>query len=215
MLNPENPVLHVALKDFNPELVGINSAAIAALSLQDPVGPVPSPVMSPALQAPSAGQAMYCLAMCSLNYQFWSLGAALPDTPQRSFERYEHNGQVGAWAMQQAFEEEWLRVLGEDLEAPVSRQRELLRDNFCGSKPLTAAGITRTFGRIHGPAHRAHILQEMFASEYLEYIAQAFFEVLSYRSLNWQDAKLLAHLFPSAYQDPYLKKAGIRIYWLI
>lgn len=185
-------------RDYRPELVALNPDAIATLQLPRETtalagAALPFDVESwnGATHRPESlwYAAAYLMGMTALQYRFWELA------PDHSFLRYEWNGKVGSTGLSSAFEAGW----GSD----ASPGRAIVA--ACGSKDGTAA----VFGAgLPDLASRQAILHEALGTEQG---SRAVDEVLRYigthRRVDVLLAERLAQMLPTAYGDPYLKKA--------
>ncbi|MEX3984272.1 queuosine salvage family protein [Paraburkholderia sp. EG287A] len=203
-----NPVLTIARTDYNPVLVEINRDAIALLP---PSGDLKA--MGPTLPQDSICLGLegipYFIAMNSLNFQFWDV------TEKDEFVRYRHEGEEGALAMRTVFQTCWELAAMRAHEAGRADSdvpfftRELI--DLFGRE-----GLSGRFGEIPAIGKRARILMEVLGDgKLLLNVANTLHEALVTRQqLTWVHAKLLAHSFPVAYGDDYLKKAQLTLMFI-
>lgn len=198
----QNPVRAVAAADYAPALVAVDLEAIAKLDRPEgleSLGPSLADEMGrePGLFVP------YFIVMDVLNYRFFS------HDEQGKFVRYEHNGNVGALAMQSAFLNAWRMELARvpPTFSPLERSCDAaarMRDR------IAMAGITSILGPIPGPEEREALLLEVLDPPVLAQLYERISAAANQAgSLGWQEAQWLAEAFPLAYRDDYLKKAQL------
>lgn len=204
---PQHPVRQVALADYQPRHVAVDYDAIKALPTTIDVKPM-GPALSPTGKIGSRPDAYvpYLVVMDTLNFQFWDLDA------NGQFQRYAHKGVVGALGMQQAFEEAWTHLSSSRLNFGASLMQGVvtpLRER------IEREGVGFIFGDIPAAEQRREILLEVLdpvrlltVSSYLEH------RLVYDRELDAGDALMLAHRFPKAYGDSYLKKAQLTLMFL-
>ena len=200
-----NPVLRVALKDYNEQIVAIDHAAIALLP---PVGELQARGATLAPDSICLGMEgiPFFIVMNSLNFQFWEI------TELSEFVRYQHEGQAGALAMYSAFRQCW--------------ERAAVRADIAGRAPndvpfiarelinlFSREGLLGIFGDIPAIGKRVRILLEVLSEgEHLFNVSSTLLEaLLTRRELGSDHAKMLAQAFPVAYGDDYLKKAQLTL----
>ena len=186
-------VLKIARDWYTPSRVRVDGHAIAQL----PVGTITPPPagetnLESSLAVPLHEASEFAIAMGAINHRFWSLDEA------GRFVRYAHDGQVGAWAMSQAFEKAWA-----DANSPIrcARDRGLA---------LTPAAIRQVFGDIPDLQGRAEILNEILLSDRLAHLARESERMASAgERFSTGFAAALADAFPQGYADEVLKKAQL------
>ncbi len=184
-----------ARNDYRPELVEVDSAAVARLPVREnrfglmasglagrPVGEIP------------ACAAAYLIALNSQNFMFWS-----PTTD--GVNRYAWNGDFGASGMRAAFDLQW----GEEATPAGLRARLGCADEQT---------VRMAFDEIPLPRRRAMMLREVLAGDALELAAAELVAAGETGRLSTDDAVRLAQRFTIAYgQDPYLKRAQLAVIW--
>lgn len=207
MTQSKNPAFQQSLRDYRAELVAIDHAAISRLT-----PPLGAGRMGSILEgSPMAGRPLLftacLLAMNVLNYQFWDVDQT------GAMTRYQHNGLVGALAMQAGFLGCWAsyvpdRHAGDDVKA-IQCAVDGIRSE------LDMRDLQGLFGAIPSPASRLEVLDEVLDASMLMAASQVLVSRMQRDSaLGWQDAQMLAHLFPKGYGDPYLKKAQLTLMFL-
>jgi hypothetical protein len=205
MLNMKmtNPVLAVAREDYAEDLVTIVDAAIAQCAPAGRPQSIGATLPSDAHACLAMEGIPYLIAMNSVNYQFWEVAGT------GEFVRYRHNGLEGALAMQQAFRQAWEEEAGR--LGPAARATiDALRER------IATDGLSGIFGDIPAAASRTRILLEVLgdASRLYETSASLCDAVALRGELGWQQAELLARMFPLAYGDRYLKKAQLTLMFI-
>lgn len=200
-----NPVLRQAAADRAPHLVWLNEGLIRSTPRPEGAGAIQSTLAS----TPMAGRPLvftaYLLAMTSLNFQFWSLN------PAGGLVRYGLDGKVGALAMQDAFLAAWLRHFATD----ISDESAVLNAALGLRRECAEKGLTHIFGDIPAKDERMEILQEVLNPARLLSVVSCLVARAAHEDeLGWPDAQLVASLFPTAYADPYLKKAQLALMFI-
>lgn len=199
-LDAAHPVRARAWLDYTPSLVAVDFEAIGRLPRPQALGK-PAPLLQGTVLAtyPPAYLAAL-LAMGVLNYQFWALEA------NGTLRRYAHDGKVGAQAMMAVFFRAWLAAAGERVPGPtLSHIVTELRRQLAGD------GLAMLFGDIPEPDSRRALLEEVLDADRLGLAVRLLLGRMEYtQELSWEDAQLLARLFPRGYGgDAYLKKAQL------
>ena len=147
---------------------------------------MPEPMASDPVAAIS-----FLLAMTSINYRFWTL------EPNGTISRYRHLDKTGARALWASFEDAW----GPNLHYGAELAARIHADGFL---PL--------FGHMPDPEGRLAVLEELFAHDKLQAVAQILLaEIRSNGKATVEQAAGLAAIFPLAFNDPYLKKAQLAL----
>lgn len=204
-MNDKNPAYQQAAADYFPAHVRVNYERIAQLDKPADIG-----AMGPILTGtPLAGRPLLftaCLiAMNALNYQFWQRDR------EGQLVRYQHNGKVGALAMQSVFIDCWSQYVPDqatDSQAVACAVRGMKAE-------LEMRDLQGVFGDIPAEASRLELLDEVLNTErLLSAAAYLVARVENENQLGWGDAALLAYLFPKCYEDQYLKKAQLTLMFI-
>jgi len=202
-----NPAYQAAEEDYCPDLAAVNFEAIAQLELPAGLRGLSDSLGNSPLAARPEAFIPYFVVMNTLNYQFWSLD------PVAGFVRYGHGGAVGAIAMQNSFHAAWLEALGPDA-AELSLE-ETVERGAAFAAMLASKGVSYIFGDIPNPDSRRDILLEVLDPVKLQSACRYLLATLRKEArLGWQDAQVLAKLFPRAYGDRYLKKAQLTLMFI-
>jgi hypothetical protein len=194
--------MEVVSQWYDPSLVAIDERRLAqlpvgtieAIAVDDNVlGTTPLSVGA----APQfMSQAEATIALGAINHMFWEQEGNTPD--DAPFQRYEHQGAVGALAMTQAFEQAWA-----DPNSPIRRARDQ-------GIALDLADITAVFGNIPAPESRRDILNQILLSPRLPELAGVAHRLgRAHDPLGVEFAARLADQFPLGYGDEVLKKAQL------
>ncbi len=182
-------LLNLASAHYSPSLLAINENQIANIEW-----PIPSPMVvelpDSCAESPIDSVA-FIIAMSSLNYRFWEL------LPSGGLERYRHGSKTGARALMKGFEEQWSNP-----GAPGKHFLHQLRQH----------GIEALFGPIPDSDSREAILIDVLAGDALEEIsAELWRDINQTPCITLKQAAVLAQAWPSAFYDPYLKKAQLAL----
>jgi hypothetical protein len=184
-------VLQVADSDFSglnvrvhEDVIGAIRAPAEGFSLLDTTVPEEHPLSR---MGPGAALSYY-VAMNSINYQFWRLDG-------RQLVRYAFDGAVGSVGMRKAFDQLW----GTGLNSNGLRAR------------LAKESIETLFGDIPDPTGRYLSLIDSTQPEVTEFCEEVGQAIREGEPLTVAHAWTLAELAPSAYDDPYLKKAQLAL----
>lgn len=175
---------------MDPKLVWINDEAIERLDASSiSMGPPTEP--APPAASSRQDAIHFALAMNAINHQFW-------DVVDGRFERYAHNGLVGALAMRDG-----LARLLEDAGSFDALSQRL---------PLSAGDIQLWLGPIPDPAERGRALGEALGPA-----GRALAEALARDPSDgpaWgvERAEEIAVALPAGYRDPFLKKAQLALW---
>lgn len=181
-------VLDKANKDYRADLVAVDETRIAVTVW--PAGRL-EPMLIEIEGAPGdlpLEALQFLVAMTAINYRFWSLNA------DGSLSRYRHQGQSGAHALRTAFEQAWT-------DSSTEFADRFHREPF-----------HELFGAIPDPDSRRAILRDILAGDRLAAVcAEIEQDVAERRAVLASHGGLLADVFPTAFGDPYLKKAQLAI----
>lgn len=177
-------------KSLNENMVTINGEKINELVIttnQD-IGqdePLPNNVNKP------QDAIWFALVFNSINHQFW-------DVKNNEFVRYQHNGSVGALAMQKH-----LKEFIEKYESMEFIQKNITFDE---------KKVKEIFGEMPDPKQRAEILNQSF-SESGSKCAELLIHSLNKKN-TWSlaEAEMIEASLPLGYQDEFLKKAQLCLY---
>ncbi len=181
--------------DYKPELVAIDTEAIARLPIRaDRFSHLTVGLHdTPAGRTPE-GAAAYSIALNSLNFMFWT------PTPE-GMTRYHWGGEGGAHGLRKAFDKVW----GD--EATPVRLRERLGGGEEGA-------VVDAFGEISMPKRRAQFLGEVLRETQLEEAAAELVAAGKEGRLSSDHAERLAQRFSIAFgQDVYLMRAQLALMW--
>jgi len=198
-MNPSNNAKErlqaLATADYKPELVAIDTEAIARLPIRaERFSHLAVGLSGQPAGRTAAGAAAYSIALNSLNFMFWS------PTPQ-GISRFHWRGEGGANGLKAALDHLW----GE--EATPVRLRAALGG---GSE----AALVEALGEISLARRRAQFLREILLDDQLEQAAAELVAAGQAGHLNTEDAERLAQRFPLAYgQDPYRMRAQLALMW--
>ncbi len=204
-MNDNNPVYLQAAADYFPGLVSVRHDVIEAMARPPELGAMGPVLGNSRMSDRPLLFTAYFIAMNVLNYQFWSRS----DTGE--LVRYQHQGQVGALAMQAAFQRCWESYIPADAFEP--------RAVACAVRgirnELEVHGVQGLLGDIPRAGSRLELLDEVLNVPRLLTAAEFLVSrVLGEDQLGWGDAALLAYLFPKSYADPYLKKSQLTLMFL-
>jgi hypothetical protein len=193
-----HPVRTLAWNDYAPSLARVDFEAIEALEPPPACG-APAPLLprEALLAAHPPAYAAALLALGALDYRFWTLEAG-------QVRRYAHGSRLGAPALQAAFLAAWGAAAGERVPGPTLAH--LVSDVH---RRLAGEGLQRSLGDIPDPESRRALLEEVLDADRLGLAVRLLVGRMACTGeLSWEDAQLLARLFPRGYgADPYLKKA--------
>ena len=198
---PQNKagVLEVANQWYDASIARVNDEAIAGLALPDFKIGAEESMAAGSIDRSWGDDIALSLALNSINYQFWDLGA------QGEFIRYEFEGIVGAMGMREAFERAWA-----DPQSPLSQARL--------GRVLTIEDIAQVFGDIPAAQSRVDVLNEMLLprgpglDSPVDMMARELSEdALAKQKLETEQANRLAQVFPVSYGDQVLKKAQLAV----
>lgn len=178
-------VLQVAQDAYQHALVSIDPSRIARIPWKRGTS---MQIDMPWIQPEHPHVFLQCLiVMGALNYRFWH-----PAEGAAAVRRYVRGEKTGARALWQAFEEHWV----EDAEG--FRQR------------LSMLDVPGVFGDIPDVMSRRALLEEVLGGQALEEVASLICqEVIATGAVTVEQAHLLGSRFPTAFGDPYLKKAQL------
>lgn len=191
MMNPasRNELLALARSDHDTDLVGIDDVRIGEVQWPlDSFRPMVLDLDGAVASTPS-GALSFLILMTALNYRFWSVESG-------DIRRYSRHGRTGARALWASFEDAW----GRDCDAPV---------HF--AQRLASEGVEGLFGEIPDPASRQAILSELLAGDIAGVSVALSEKIVAAHSITVIDAAALAAEFPTAFGDPYLKKAQLAL----
>lgn len=193
--------------DYSPSLVMVREDLIRTQGRPGSLGGMPPLLAGTSLSGNLCRSIGFLVAMNVLNYQFWDV------TPEGEFIRYRHGVLEGAYALQAAFTQAWLR------NAPLEPMSDdLYFHHVIGGlqKELSGAdGVKQLFGDIPNPTSRAALLREVLNPVRLAIVAQYLAARVSREGqLDYGDAIGLAHQFPDCYDEPYLKKAQLTLMFI-
>jgi hypothetical protein len=140
-----------------------------------------------------AGALAFLVAMSSLNYRFWQLGATSPN-----LERYEFKAKTGARALWQAFDAAWGDVSNPQKFCQIARQ----------------GSFAQHFGNFLATADRLAIVDEITQDQgkrLMQTCKALSLDISRARAVTVAQAGVLAQTFATAYSDPYLKKAQLAL----
>ena len=188
---PQNKqgVIELAERWYDPELVAVDPAAIAALELP-PIKPGADPTMEAGKLGDIRKDIALSVALNSINYQFW-------DLRDSGFVRYEFEGTKGAMGMRKAFERAWA-----DPESPLSRAKQGIA--------MSESDVRAMFGDIPNVESRMHILNQVLAPPHFEELVNELASAVP-RGIDTALARRLAETCPLAYGDELLKKAQLAL----
>ena len=185
-------VLRLATSYYNPAIVAIDEAAIAALELpKGALTPMRAGLIGTPMGSTLANAIVYLVLLNSINYRFWHARLT-------GLVRYEYEGAVGAMGMRKAFTKVW-----GDHAGPQGLKGALADDPF-----------NRMFGEIPDAESRWLIFSELLAhggSELERFATTLAQKIEATGELTTEDAARLAVFFPKVYSDPLLKKAQLTI----
>lgn len=208
VLDQAHPVRAVAEDDYRAGLARVNSEAIARMARPEGLQGLGSTLAGSPLAGRINAFVPYFIAMNVLNYQFWELDA------QGAFQRYSHNGAIGALAMQNSVLQHWTEALAGAAEAgsirdQVGRVTGVLRER------IEREGVAFLLGDIPRADSRRALLLEVLDADKLTIVAEYLAaRVTTSGELGWGDAQVLAYLFPKCYADRYLKKAQLTLMFI-
>lgn len=207
-LDQAHPVRAVASEDYRAGLVRINRDAVARLERPQGLQGLGSTLAGSPLAGRLTAFVPYFIAMDVLNYQFWELDA------QGAFQRYSHNGAIGALAMQNSMLQHWTEALsGVAGDTSVRAQVEHVIAALRGR--VEHEGVTFLLGDIPQAASRRELLLEVLDADKLTTVAEYLIaRINTSAELGWGDAQVLAYLFPKCYGDRYLKKAQLTLMFI-
>jgi len=188
-------ILDRAQADYRPELVAIDTGAIARLPARaDRFSHMTVGLAGKPAGRTPGGAAAYSIVLNSLNFMFWTL------TPD-GMSRYHWKGEGGAHGLKAALDEVW----GKE-ETPVRLRAQL------GAGDEQA--IVQALGEIPLARRRAQFLREVLADDRLEQAAAELVAAAATGRLTSDDAARLASRFPMSFgQDPYLVRAQLAVMW--
>jgi hypothetical protein len=205
-----NPVLAVADQDYQPALVRVDEEAIGQLSVPQGLESMGVTLPVGLISEDLAAFVPYFVAMNTLNYQFWEL-----DT-NGQLQRYSHGGKVGALAMQDCFYAAWLNAWLEVAPAAASVEEHVRLTATSLRTRIAQDGVTGIFGNIPESESRQRLLLEVLDAPKLSGAAEYLVNRIRKTSrLGWEDATLLAQVFPQGYGDRYLKKAQLTLMFIV
>ncbi len=193
--NAKERILARAQADYQPDLVAIDTDAIARLPARaDRFSHMSAGLFGRPAGRTEEGAAAYSIVLNSLNFMFWTL------TPD-GMSRYHWGNEGGAHGLKAALDQAW-----GDSETPV-----LLRALLGGGEEQA---VLQALGEIPLARRRAQFLREVLADERLEQAAAELVAAGKRGRLDTDDAERLARRFPIAYgQDPYLVRAQLAVMW--
>jgi hypothetical protein len=182
-------VLARANDDFNAAVVDIDVAMIGHISWPlDNLKPMVIHLNGAVSDSP-VHALRFLLLMTSINYRFWHIRAG-------QFLRYTHFDKTGARALLASFEKAW------GSEDATARQFKQKFEN---------EGVVGIFGNIPKWEFRKQILKELLIGD-LDIVSHELTRKIdSDHTATVADASALAFHFPTAFGDPYLKKAQLAL----
>lgn len=188
MSNHKDDFLRRAAKLMKPQLVLIDNDAIASMA----VGELPdaggqAPLFPTEAQSP-LDIIRFALLLNSINHQFW-------DIVDGQFQRYSHQGKVGAIAMI------------DGLRSLVSAAGSLAA--LEGAGPLSPADVERFFGAIPDPAGRARALNEALGPKGRAAATLLLDATVDEGVWGIAHAQAISTLLPLGFEDPFLKKSQL------
>lgn len=193
-----HPVRTLAWDDYAPSLVRVDFEAIEVLDAPRKLG-APAPLLprEAPLAAHPPAYAAALLVLGVLDYRLWTLESG-------RVRRYTHGARAGAQALQAAFLAVWGAAAGERVPGPTLAH--LASDVH---RRLAGEGLRACLGELPDPESRRVLLEEVLEADRLNLAARLLVGRMACTGeLSWEDAQLLARLFPRGYgADPYLAKA--------
>jgi alkylhydroperoxidase family enzyme len=182
-------VLARANADFNAAVVDIDVAMIGNISWPlDNLKPMLIHLNGAVSESP-VHALRFLLLMTSINYRFWHIRAG-------QVLRYTHFDRTGAKALWTSFENAW----GSD-DATARRFKQKFEDK----------GVIGIFGSIPDWESRQQILKQLLIGD-LDIVSRDLTrKINSDQKATVADAAALAFHFPTAFGDPYLKKAQLAL----
>jgi hypothetical protein len=180
---------------YNPEIVAVDQEAVLALEIPaDQLVPLALSLPDNLSQTPTDGVALL-IALNSINYKFWSLGAGAAGEPH--VDHYEYAGERGSAGMSRAFMSFWTG---------------LVRHAWPKFEPLAEADIVRYFGAIPDPEGRAENLNNVMGNGRPYMAAQKLVDkIFTACAVDADDADWLTRVFPVAYNDPYYARSQLAL----
>ncbi|MFK5950608.1 MAG: queuosine salvage family protein [Methylococcales bacterium] len=192
-MDTKDNILNIAKKDYNEELVLIDTNAINQMIWPDNASHLPTwdwIINQEMKTCPNPnGALMFWLLGVAQAFMFWE---RLPDG---TIKRYIFNDHSGTNALFTALANTW----GDGLTPKCLRHQQINRALF-----------TQWFGRVPGIDDRVEIMNEMLIGQKLEHAVDYFIHQAKTGTLNIDDALWLSNEFPKSFGgDAYLKKAQL------
>lgn len=188
MIITRQSILDRAHRDFRSDIAAIDHGRLATAGWpRGRLEPMAIDIDGPPGETPQTALP-FLVAMTAINYRFWTRN------PDGTLSRYLFLGKTGARALWAAFEFAW-----EDAASDFA-------ERLC-SEPFEAV-----FGAIPDKESRQAILREVLAGDRLGAVCDEIVQdVDERRAVTASHGGMLAQAFPSAFGDPYLKKAQLAI----
>lgn len=185
-------IMKVAYSNYNKNIVNINESVIEALDLtnQQLNNLELSENENEALKGMTINESIkFLIGLNSINFRYWDLNNG-------NFNRYQHNGQIGALAAYEGFIDLW--------------KMHTTHSDFYDK--LSINTIETYFGDIPDKQNRLIILKESLNPILSNEVAYQIEKKITSGEINTTLAHDISQLMPKSFKEPYLKKIQLALY---